>query len=114
LLQSEAEDLLLVWSGATDKRDWQSQAHNKGLLQSEAENLLLVWSGATDRRDWQSQAHNKGLLQSGRNFSGRQIQSLSDSQSTGSLCLEKLYQSGFTAAKSSNGSSRLFCFNAKI
>jgi len=35
------------------------------------------------------------LLQSGRNFSGRQIQSLSDSQSTGSLCLEKLYQSGF-------------------
>ena len=51
---------------------------------------------------------NKGLLLSDRNLSGRQLHSFSDSQGADFLCLEKLYQSNFTAAKSSNGLSRLF------
>ena len=51
---------------------------------------------------------NKGLLLPDRSLSGRQFHIFSDSQGTESLCLEKLYQSNFTAAKSSNGLSRLF------
>ena len=53
---------------------------------------------------------NKGLLLSDRGFSGRHPHSFSDFQDRDFLCLEKLYQSNFTAAKSSNGLSRLFVF----
>jgi hypothetical protein len=52
---------------------------------------------------------NKGLLLPARSLFGRQLHSFSDSQGIDFLCLEKLYQSNFTAAKSSNGLSRLFC-----
>ena len=56
--------------------------------------------------------NNKGLLLSDRSLSGRDFHSFSNFQDIDSLCLEKLYQSNFTAAKSSNGLSRLFlCFN---
>ena len=54
---------------------------------------------------------NKGLLLPDRDFSGRQIHSFSDFQGIDFLCLENLYQSNFTAAKSSNGLSRLFLFS---
>ena len=79
---------------------------NKGLLISETENLLLVRSNAMDRLDWQNQAFNKNLLISDHILPGQQFNS---SQGTVSLCFEKLYQSNFTAAKSRNGSLRLFC-----
>ncbi|MBR2508124.1 MAG: hypothetical protein IKB71_00090, partial [Lentisphaeria bacterium] len=52
--------------------------------------------------------YNKGLLLSDRSFSGRQFPFFSDFQGMGSLCLEKLYQSNFTAAKFSNELSQLF------
>ena len=51
---------------------------------------------------------NKGLLLTDRSLSGHQLHSFSDFQGVDFLCLEKLYQSNFTAAKSSNGLSRLF------
>ena len=100
----------LVWSEATDRHTWRSQACNKGLLLSGLKNLLLVWSEATDRHTWRSQACNKGLLLSDQNFFGLPFHYFSDFQDIDFLCLEKLYQSNFTAAKSGNGSSRLFCF----
>ena len=53
---------------------------------------------------------NKGLLLPDRSLSGLQLHSFSDFQGVDFLCLEKLYQSNFTAAKSSNGLSRLFYF----
>jgi len=52
----------------------------------------------------------EGLLLPDRSLSGHQLHSFSDFQGIDSLCLEKLYQSNFTAAKSSNGLSRLFVF----
>ena len=54
----------------------------------------------------------KGLLLPDRSLSGHQLHSFSDFQGVDFLCLEKLYQSNFTAAKSSNGLSRLFLFNS--
>ena len=53
---------------------------------------------------------NKGLLLPDRSLSGHQLHSFSDSQGVDFLCLENLYQSNFTAAKSSYGLSRLFAF----
>ena len=53
---------------------------------------------------------NKGLLLSDRSLSGRQFHSSSDFQGIYFLCFEELYQSDFTAAKSSNGLSRLLIF----
>lgn len=82
--------------------------YNKGLLPYRAELLLLVWSKATDRRDWRRQAHNKGLLLSDQNLSCRRFHIFSDFQDTDFLYLDKLYRSDFTAADSSNGASRLF------
>ena len=93
-----------------DKRDWRSQACNKGLLLPEAADLLLVQRGAMDRRDWRSQACNKGLLLPDRSLSDLKFHKNSSIQNTISLCLEKLYQSNFTAAKSSYGLSRLFVY----
>ena len=56
---------------------------------------------------------SKGLLLSGRNHFGFQSHTFSAFQDMGSLRLEKLYLSDFTAAKSSNGSLRpFFCFNS--
>lgn len=51
---------------------------------------------------------NKGLLLPDRNLAGHQRHFFSDSQGIESLYLEELYQSNFTAAKSSYGLSRLF------
>ncbi|MBR2440407.1 MAG: hypothetical protein IKB25_09450, partial [Lentisphaeria bacterium] len=63
---------------------------------------------ASKQASKQAFIYNKGLLLSDRSFSGRQFPIFSDFQGMGSLCLEKLYQFNFTAAKSSNGLSRLF------
>ena len=52
---------------------------------------------------------NKGLLQPDQSFFGQRFHKNSDIQDAIFLCLGKLYQSNFTAAKSSNGLSRLFC-----
>ena len=52
----------------------------------------------------------KNLLLYDRSLSGRQFRIFSDSQGIDFLCLEKLYQSNFTAAKSNNGLSWLFLF----
>ncbi|MBR2441373.1 MAG: hypothetical protein IKB25_14340, partial [Lentisphaeria bacterium] len=51
---------------------------------------------------------NKGWLLPDQSLSGRKLHSFSDFQDMDSLCLEKLYQSNFTAAKSNNGLSRIF------
>ena len=51
---------------------------------------------------------NKGLLLPDRSLSGRQLHTFSDFQDTEFLYPEKQYQSNFTAAKSSNGLSRIF------
>ena len=51
---------------------------------------------------------NKCLLLPDRSLSGHKFHFFSDFQGTDFLCLENLYQSNFTAAKSSNGLSRLF------
>ena len=50
----------------------------------------------------------KCLHTTDRDLSGRHFHSFSDFQGIESLCLEKLYRSNFTVAKSSNGLSRLF------
>lgn len=50
----------------------------------------------------------KSLLLSDRSLPDRQFYYFSDSQGIESLYLEELYQSNFTAAKSSYGLSRLF------
>ena len=52
----------------------------------------------------------EGSLLPDRSLSGHQLHSFSDFQGIDSLCLEKLYQSNFTAAKSNNGLSWLFLF----
>jgi len=50
------------------------------------------------------------LLLPDRSLSGRQFHSFSDAQGVDFLCLEKLYQSNFTAAKSNYGLSRFFVY----
>ena len=66
--------------------------------------------GTPDRSKQQMQAfvNNKGLLLSDRNIFGQRFHQNSSIQDAISLCLEKLYQSNFTAAKSSYGLLRLF------
>ena len=55
----------------------------------------------------------KGLLLSDRSLSGHKFHFFSDFQGIDFLCLKKLYQSNFTAAKSCNGLSRLFLFKKR-
>ena len=51
---------------------------------------------------------NKGLLLSDQSFSGRQFHKTPNYQNAISLCLEQVFYADFTAAKSSNGATRLF------
>ena len=57
--------------------------------------------------------NNKCLLLPDRSLSDRQLHTFSDFQDTEFLYPEKQYQSNFTAARSSNGLSRIFYIFSK-